>query len=235
MGINEFILFGTAIVSIVLVHTAWKYDRNRLFGVILIFLILISVAGGKIVEFFGYVTNTGNIFYASIFLATYFLIERYGSREGIRAIWIGVTGTLFFSVLLQFVILLHGSPLTGDLNAALSVAFAPLSRLSLASLMGFIFAQSFNVFLYTYLKDRHPQQHVWLRANVSNICSQIIDSLVFFSIAFIGVVQPGQVWEVLVTGFVIKVAFMVLAAPLLSLNRIEEKDDGNGEATVTLF
>ncbi len=225
MGFNELLLLLMALFSTGLVYAAWKLDKERLYSVILVFLILISISGGKIVEFFGFETNTGNVFYAGIFLATYFLIERYSKREGLRSVWVGVVGIIFFSILLELVIALHGSPATSNLNAVLAVAFAPASRLALASLCGYILAQTLNVYLYIRLKERWGHQRLWMRANISNVIAQALDSIVFFAIAFWGVVPPGNVGEIILTGFVIKIVFMMIAAPLLYLNRVEEEKD----------
>jgi len=225
MGENELLLLLTAIISAGVVFAAWQIDKERLYSAILIFLILISILGGKIVEFFGYETNTGNIFYASIFLATYFLIERYGKREGIRSIWIGVIGVVFFSVLLGLALLYASSPSTVTLSEALTTAFAPFSRLALASLVGYAASQTLNVYLYLYLKQRFNNGRLWLRANIANASAQLLDSLIFFTVAFWGIVPLANVQEVMVTGFVIKVVFMMAAAPLLYMNRVEEGED----------
>src|SRR5260370_1365033 len=112
MQFNEITLFLTALICASLVLIVWKINKERLYGLIVIFLILISTAGGKIVLFFGHETNTGNIFYASIFLATYFLVERHGKREGFRSIWVGVAGVLSFAVLLQLALMLASDPNT---------------------------------------------------------------------------------------------------------------------------
>src|SRR3989344_5086065 len=112
MAINEPILVAIAILCAAFVYAAWRFDKSRLYSLIVIFLILISLTGGKIVEFFGFATNTGNIFYASVFLATYFLIERYGRREGIRSIWIGILAVVFFSLLARLTSALTGSGAT---------------------------------------------------------------------------------------------------------------------------
>lgn len=231
MGANELLLVLTAILCAGVVLVAWQLDKERLHSSILIFLILISVMGGKIVEFFGYETNTGNIFYASIFLATYFLIERYGKREGLRSIWIGILGVIFFSALLQISLLYTSTPTTESLSAALREAFAPLSRVALASLIGYTVSQAFNVFLFLKLKQQFINGRLWLRANLANAGAQLVDSAIFFSIAFSGIVSTENIVEIIVTGFVIKVLFMMIAAPLLYLNRIEE-EDGEGYASI---
>jgi len=226
MGFNEILLVITALVSALLVLIAWKVNRERLYSVIIVFLILISIIGGKIVIFFGHETNTGNIFYASVFLATYFIIERYGKHEGIRSIWIGVTGVVFFSVLLRLVIATIGSGETGALDVAFSVAFSPALRLALASLAGYTVSQTVNVYLYVYLKLRYPGKYLWLRANTCNVISQVIDSLIFFTVAFIGTIPPTNVLDIILTGFLIKVAYIMLTSPFLYLNRKELNSDG---------
>lgn len=234
MGFNETLLLITAVFSAGFVVLSWKLGKERLYSAIMIFLLLISAVGGKIVEFFGFATNTGNVFYASVFLGTYFLIERYGKGEGIRSIWIGAMGVAFFLVLVQITVALQGSATTRPLNEALSLAYDPTTRIAFASLLAYTLSQSLNVHLYIYLKQKWAGTYLWLRANVVNVFGQILDSTVFFTVAFWGVVPPQNVTEVLITGFAIKVFFMMLAAPLLYLNRLEEDDDEKGFSAVVV-
>src|SRR3989344_8346637 len=114
MGLNELLLFVTVLLCAGFVFTTWELDRERLYGAIIIFLILITSIGGEIVVFFGHETNTGNIFYASVFLATYFLIERYGRRERMHAVWVGIIGVPVFSLLARVTSALIGSGATAQ-------------------------------------------------------------------------------------------------------------------------
>jgi uncharacterized integral membrane protein (TIGR00697 family) len=231
---NELLLILTAIVSAGFVFAAWRFGKERLYTVIIVFLILIASVGGKIVEFFGHETNTGNIFYASVFLATYFLIERFGKRAGIYSIWIGVLGIVFYTALVQMTVTLGGAETTAPLNTALATAYSPVSRLALASLIAYVLSQNLNVYLYHFLKQKVPdQKSLWLRANTSNFFAQICDSLVFFTIAFWGTVAPENIGEIILTGFIIKIVYMALASPLLYLNNIEE-DETEEYATIAL-
>ena len=231
---NELLLLITGVVSASFVLAGWKLGKERLYSVIIIFLILVATVGAKIVSFFGHETNTGNIFYASTFLATYFLIERYGRREGTFSIWMGIIAVLFFSVLVQITISLTGSPSTAPLNDALSIAFGAVPRVALASLCAYALSQSLNVYLYLLLKRRMQGAYLWLRANISNAVAQLFDSVVFFMIAFWGVVPYARVWDLILTGFMIKVVYMMIASLLLYLNTIEEEDDGDGNVMITL-
>jgi queuosine precursor transporter len=221
---NELLLVIEAAVCALLVVVTWRFALERLYAVIAIFLILIANLGGKIIEVFGHATNTGNIFYAAVFLATYFIIERNGKREGIYSIWIGVIAVAVFFVLVQITVAMVGSPTTAVLNNALPVAYSPFSQITVASLIAYVVSQNLNVYLYTYLKRKINGSYLWVRANVSNVLAQIVDSALFFTIAFWGLVPPGNIWDILITGFAIKVIFVAVTSPLLFLNRIEQED-----------
>src|SRR3989344_6014791 len=225
MGLNELLLFVTVLLCAGFVFTTWELDRERLYGAIIIFLILMTSMGGEIVVFFGHETNTGNIFYASVFLATYFLIERYGRREGMHAIWVGVGGVLFFLAVVQTTVLLTGAGSTSTLDAAVFTVFDHAPRVALASLVAYVLSQNFNVRLYVYLKHRFNGRWLWLRANLVNALAQILDSTVFFVIAFWGVVAPANIGEIIVTGYVIKVVYMMLASLLLYANSVEQEEE----------
>ncbi len=231
---NELLLFLIAVVSLGFVLVGWRFGKERLYSVMVVFLILIALTGGKIIFFFGHETNTGNIFYASVFLATYFLIERYGKREGMYAIWVGVIWVLFFSVLMYLTVALAGSSTTAPLNKALADAFSPVSRVAFASLTSFAICQSINVYLYLYFKRRMHGSFLWLRANLSNAIAQVADSIIFFSIAFLGVVPPSGIFGIIATGLAIKIVYMMAASFTLYLNRVEEEQDVTGVSTIVM-
>ncbi len=231
---NELLLLLTALISSAFVVAGWKLGKERLYTVIVVFLILIAAVGGKIVPILGYETNTGNIFYASVFLATYFLIERYGRNEGIYSIWVGLFVVVFFTALARITIMFTGSATTEPLNAALEVALAPIPRVALASLVAYMVSQTVNVYLYLYLKREFEERYLWFRANVSNLIAQSIDSAVFFTVAFVGVLPFASMIEAIRTGLLIKIVFMAAASSLLYLNKEQEERDAEGKMTVML-
>lgn len=236
MGLNEALLLITSICSAGFVYLAWKFDKERLFSLIVIFLILISLVGGKVVTYFGFPTNAGNIFYSGVFLATYFLIERYGRREGRRSILIGIVGVLCFSLMLQMALMLIAATESEEYSAVLSAALGTSARIAFASLAAYTMSQIVNVNLYIYLKERMSGMHLWLRANVANAVAQILDCLVFFTLAFGGTTTSVNIVELALTGLIIKVVFMMCAAPLLYFNTMntEEDEDGNAIHTLTI-
>ena len=230
---NEILLVATGFLSTFFVYVAWKLGEERLYTAIVAFLILIATVGGKLVEFFGHETNTGNIFYAAVFLATYFLIERFGKAKGLRSIWIATIVVVFYTILAQLSVLYVGTSGTGSFSAAVSVVFASSLRVTFASVVAFVASQTFNVYLYTYLRERFKNKYLWLRANTANALAQILDSGIFFLVAFGGVVAPENISDIIATGILIKIAYMALASPLLYLN-VEEREENHEDAAITL-
>lgn len=221
---NEILLICTAILSTGFILVSWKLGKERLYSAIIIFLLLISTVGGKIVEFFGYQTNTGNIFYASVFLTTYFLIERYGKTEGIKSIWIGAVGVIFFVSLAKVTVALTGSGATTTLDQAIGTAFDPTWRISFASILAYTISQSLNVHFYIFLKEKWGKKFLWLRANLTNALAQTLDSLVFFLVAFWDIVLPANIGEIIIMSLVLKIGYMLLASPLLYFNTLEYEE-----------
>ena len=119
---------------------------------------------------------------------------------------------------------LTGSQSTGEVNDALTVAFQATPRIAFASLIAYALSQALNVYIYIYLKQRFSGHHLWARANAANVAAQVLDSVVFFIVGFWGVVALGDVMGVMLTGFVIKVVYMMLASPVLYLNRVEHEE-----------
>ncbi len=233
MNTNDILLILTAGLSVLYVLFSWKLGKERLYSAIIVFLILIAAVGGKIVEFFGHETNTGNIFYASIFLATYFLIERHGKRAGLRSIVIGIFGVVFFVVLARLTSELIGSPSTQELSEAAAIALNPVPRVAFASLVAYAISQTLNVYFYLYLKEVWNTYSVWFRANCANALAQVVDSTLFFSIAFWSLVPPSNIVDLIFTGLAIKIVFMMVTAPLLTFNRVEE-EEGDGSASIAV-
>jgi hypothetical protein len=231
---NELLLFITALLSGLFVWGGWKLGKERLYSVIIVFLILITAVGGKIIILFGHETNTGNIFYASVYLATYFLIERFGRKEGLYSIWVGIIAVAFFTIAVQITIAFAGIDATAPFNAALTAVYGSALRIAFASIVAYMFSQNLNVRLYLYLKERFHRRYLWLRANICNVVSQLLDSGIFFAVAFWGVVAPSGIADIILTGLAIKIVYMMIASPLLYLNRLEEEEEANGNVAVTL-
>ena len=80
--------------------------------------------------------------------------------------------------------------------------------------------------MYSLLKSRQPDSKwIWIRNNLSTMLSQIIDSIVFCAIAFVGLVPAEEFWEIVVTTYLLKWMVAVADTPLVYLARHWKKNN----------
>lgn len=215
---NELLLLSIAILDLGLVLLMHRLGKKWLYSSIVVNLILISVFGAKLISIFGLVTNSGNVFYAAVFFATYLLIEHHGLSSGVNVVWLGVLSTTFFMVMSQFAAFTVGVGETAEINGAIHTLFTLAPRVALASLVAYVAAQSLNSLLYGGFKKRNGKDRLWLRALASSSVAQLLDSILFFSIAFLGIVPLAVMVQAMIIGYVVKVLVGAMSIPLLYLS-----------------
>jgi queuosine precursor transporter len=214
---NEALFLFSALVDVLFVFIAARLGKEWMYATIAVNLILVGIFGAKLINALGFTTNVGNVYYACVFLATYFLIEQYGEKVNLKTILFGTSFVLFFGILSQLVIRAAGSPLSEEVNAASSVLFSFSPRVFFASILAFVFAQHVNISLYQWLKKKTKGKYIWFRCNAANIAGQFVDSALFFTIAFVDLPGPILIQAILV-GWLLKTLVVFAGTPLLYLN-----------------
>lgn len=212
---NDILFIATILLEFFAIGVSARLGKEWLFGTIIINIILISVFGAKLASVFGLTTNVGNVFFAAVFLATHILVERFGRHEGYKTAWMGFGAIIFFVSMAQFTLGFQTVPQTADVAEAMTVIFGNTPRIALASMIGFLFVQHVNVWLYARLKQATAGRHLWFRDNVANFAGQLVDSVMFFSIAFYGTIPFSVLLETMLVGFVFKIAVGVLGTGVL--------------------
>lgn len=210
---DELIFLIIAVLDFSFVLVASRLGKSWLIGAIVLNLLLISVFGAKLVSVFGFVTNSGNVFYAAVFFATQLLVERYGVHEAHRSILLGTFSILFFILMSQLIILTQGRAETQAVNLAIETLFHQAPRIAFASLIAYVISSLINIELFDLIKVKTKGRFAWLRLNLSNITGQLADSLIFFTVAFFGMVSPQTFLQTLIVGFLLKVGAGGLTTP----------------------
>ncbi|MDD4735218.1 MAG: queuosine precursor transporter [Kiritimatiellae bacterium] len=193
------------------------YGKTGLFVWIPIATILANIQVIKVINLFGFQATLGNIVYATTFLATDILSENHGKKEAAQAVFIGFFSLIVMTIIMNLVILFEPAP-DDFAQESLKTIFSLMPRLALASFTAFAFSQFHDVWSFHAWKKRLPAtRHLWIRNNASTMISQLIDTGIFISIAFIGVfpwpVLMGLFW----TTYLLKFVVALLDTPLLYL------------------
>ncbi len=125
---------------------------------------------------------------------------------------------LIASILLSLVVL--SIPAAPDMDPARAQAFELMMgatpRIWVGGIISYGISQTLNVYVFSALKGREGEGGggglLWLRAGIASILSQIVDTLLFVSIAFLGVFP---IRELLIGQMVVKVGLSALLVPPL--------------------
>lgn len=217
--LNDQLILFSVFINLLCVVAAFRFGKEWLYGIIAANLILVNTFGAKLIplSFFGFVTNIGNVFYAMAFFAIHVLLEHYGKKSAIKAVWIGSFLALFFIVMSKLTLISEGVVDRVEINQAITNLFNNGIRLAIASIVPFIAVQYFNIWLYDLLHQRHGKNYLWLRDSVTNILGEAMDSAIFFSIAFFNAVPNQTLLEIMLVGFLLKIFVGLLGTPILYL------------------
>lgn len=217
---NELIWVLFALVNFVLFLIMYKvFGRIGIFFWIVMATILANIQVVQLVPLFGLEASLGNIMYGTIFLGTDVLNELYGKKDAKKAVLLGfivmIAGTIIMQIVLQF------SELTNDgVQEAFQTIFGFAPFIVLGSMLAFIVSQTFDVYIFQWIKKRLPaDKWLFVRNNGSTIVSQLIDTAIFVPIAF--VLSGLTSWEVALgvalSTYLIKLLVAILDTPFIYL------------------
>ena len=230
---NELLWLGFALGSLGLVLVVLRFfGREGLMAFIAAAIILCNLQVIKLTTLFGITVTLGNVLYGAIFFCTDLLNEVYGKRVARRGVMLGFISMLFFTAVSQLALLFSTAPdpWAEQVQAAMQTIYGFMPRLALASLVAYLLSQLHDVWAFSWWRRRTQGRKLWLRNNMSTAVSQLMDSAVFCTIAFVGVVSREHFLQILVTTYVIKVLVALLDTPFIYLGRVIARRRGDAPA-----
>lgn len=212
---NELLWFGLIILNFTALSLTYKYyGLTGLLAWIAMNTVIANIQVTKTIEFFGLTATLGNIAYGSIFLATDAISEKYSMKEAKKAVIIGFLSLLFFVLVMQVSLLF--TPQTGDVHDAMIVIFGLIPRIALGSLVAYVISQGFDIAIFAWLKSKSKDgDKLYLRNIVSTVLSQLLDTLIFVPIAFLGMFEFAIVLDIFITTYLIKLFVAFLDTPFI--------------------
>jgi hypothetical protein len=203
------------------------FGKNGLYAWIGAATVLANIQVVKTIEIFGIVATLGNTIYATIYLTTDLLNEKYGEKEARKAVWFGFFTLVMSMILMQMA--LKFVPQQSDISQeALETIFGLMPRLALGSLTAYFVSQFLDVRLFSKLKKAYPgRNQLWIRNNGSSLLSQLVDTLVFASIAFAGVYSWSVWWQIVLSTYLLKFIVSAASTPVIYAARnFKFKEEG---------
>jgi len=142
--------------------------------------------------------------------------EVYGFAASRRAIWLGFFGTSLLYLIGSIVIALPSAP--GWRNQqAFATVFGFIPRILAASLVAFWAGEFANSYTMARLKLFTEGRKLWTRTIGSTVVGQAVDTVLVITLTFGGIYPVRTLLNIIVTGYLLKVGYEVLATPLTYL------------------
>jgi len=205
----------------------WWFGKVGLYGVVVLNIMLSNLQGPKLTVVFGMPTSLGVVLYSGIYFATDLLSERYGKMEANRAVLLGFASSLVVVMIMTVSILFLPAPQATAIHSAITLLFGFTPRFVFGSLFAYLISQSFDVWIFHYLKEKTQGKHLWFRNNISTLLSQALDTVLYSLVVWWGIVKLKQAIELGIAKYLFKVIIALVDTPFIYWARswkIEDRD-----------
>ena len=180
-------------------------------------LITANILVAKNIDILGLQATLGNILFASTFLATDILSEKYSTKESRKAVNIGIVSVILFTLATQFSLLFKPNEI--DLvNDSLKNLFSLNLRISASSILMCYLSNLLDIYLFEKIKKKIPNK-LWLRNNIATIISNCLENYFFTILAFIGIYDIKTILSIATTTTILEIIIAVCDTPFLYLSK----------------
>ena len=213
--INIIVIFSL----VVLIEKLFK--KEGLYVWLSIATILANLTVCKMIDVFSFTTSLGNVLFASTFLATDIMSEKYSKDDAKKGVYISIFSGISFIIITQLTLLFI--PSSEDVvHGAMETLFSISIRTSAASMIMFFISNMLDIQLYNKLKEKYPDK-LWLRNNVSTILCNCLENYFFNTLAFAGIFSFGVIISIATTTTIMEIVIALCDTPFLYLSKLKIK------------
>jgi uncharacterized integral membrane protein (TIGR00697 family) len=197
-------------------------------GAFVAILLISNVASTKILRMGPFSFDGGTILFPLAYIFGDVLTEVYGYRRSRRVIWTGFISLGLAAAVFTIVDLLP--PAAGwELQQSYHAILGQTPRIVLGSLVGYFSGEFSNSYVLARMKILTRGRWLWTRTIGSTLVGEAVDTCLFLTIAFLGVLPLPLLWAVFISNYVFKVGVEVLFTPVTYrvtglLKRLEAED-----------
>lgn len=174
-----------------------------------------NTLGLKIMPFiFGSHLSVAVFSFPVVFLMTDVIGEVYGKRIAKFFVLAGFISTALFIAYSLISLAMPWSASGEWARSGYNQIFGVSARIAVASLMAFIIAEYQDVLAFFFFRDKWGAKLFWLRSFLSNLWSQLLDTIIFMVIAFAGVYPTPTLISIIISWWLYKVVMGLLYTPL---------------------
>lgn len=176
-------------------------------------LIASNLLETKIIQVGPFALTAGFLVFPVSYIINDCIAEVWGFRKVRLIIWLGFLMNFFVVALGNIAVALPAAPFwEGEEHFNFVFGLAP--RIAFASLLAFLVGSFLNAWVMSRMKLKSGGRHFSLRAVVSTLVGEGADSLIFFPIAFMGIISGGDMLRLMVVQIVGKTLYEIAVLPI---------------------
>ena len=180
-------------------------------------LIIANIVEQKLIQIGPIEATAGLLIFPISYIVNDIIAEVWGYRKARLIIWYGFLMNFLAVAVFRVSILVPGSE-NFTHQEAFSLVMGNTLRITIASFVAFLIGSFLNAFVMSRMKIMQKGRNFSLRAVVSTLVGEGTDSLVFFTIAFYGVIPNNDLLILMLTQTGMKTGYEIIILPLT--NRI---------------
>ncbi len=196
------------------------FKKEGLYVWISIAVIIANIIICKSIDLSIFKVNLGNILFASSFLATDIMNEKYGKEESKKAIMLAVFAQIVFIISTQIALLYTPNDIDFA-NESMKTLFSLNVRISVSSIFMYFVSNMLDIYLFEKIKNKVPNK-LWLRNNVSTMISNSLENYLFGILAFTGVYDLITILELTTVASILEIIIAALDTPFLYLSKYQK-------------
>src|SRR3984893_1942959 len=180
-------------------------------------LLTANIIAVKLIVLVGFLVPAGIIIFPLSYLFGDILTEVYGYSAARRVIWLGFACNLLAVIAIYIGGIAPAAPFWQQNQAAYNTILGFAPRLLLASFIAYLVGEFTNSFVLAKLKIATRGRWLWTRTIGSTLIGEGLDTLIFISIAFWGIIPANLMLQAIRTQWIFKVVYEVVATPFTYL------------------
>ena len=194
--------------------SALRYRHFDILLALFVALLLISnIAATKLLAIGPFIMDGGAILFPLTYIIGDVLAEVYGLKAAKRAIFTAFGVSALAALTFLAVQYLPGAPEYTN-QAAFEAVLGFVPQIVIASLAAFLAGQFINAYVLIKIKEKWGEKHLWARLIGSTIAGQLVDTVIFCTVAFYGVITGWSFINYVLVGVAYKVAVEIILLPV---------------------
>jgi len=186
--------------------------------------------------------SAGVLFFPISYIFGDILTEVYGYGRDRRVVWAGFGALAFASFMAWVVVSLPpaGSDFMKSYQANLEGVFGNSWRIALGSMIAFWAGSFSNSYVLAKMKIRTQGRWLWSRTIGSTAAGELVDSALFYFIAFYGIWSTADLVKITIAQYLLKTGWEIVMTPVTYrvvsfLKRAENEDYYDRKTNFTPF